>query len=102
MRQPSQTPPASAGRLATQHAERRAIDAGRAEAHERERMREQDEGLIDAARHLLRPAAQLRPKRRQHAGIAGKPAEHAAREADRGVGRFAAEAEARKSRREKA
>ena len=67
---------------------------------EREALYDDDVGLVDAARHLLRPAAQLRPDRRQHAGIAADAAENAADEADRRIGRAAAGAERVQARRE--
>src|ERR1700722_3537636 len=96
---PAEPRPASKRRQARdEERERRAVDAGTAEADERQRMSEENEGLVDGARHLLRPTPQLRPKRRQHAGISGKAAEHAAREADRGVDRLPPPGAARRAR----
>src|SRR5258708_7608151 len=63
-------------------------------------MREQDERLVDTSRRVLGPAAQLRPYRRDDAGIAADPAEDAADESDRAVGRAASESYIRKPRRQ--
>ncbi len=63
-----------------------AVERHRAERGEGRDVNRHDERLIEGARLVLRPAAKLRPDRRQHAGIAAEAAQDAGDEADRDVG----------------
>ena len=67
-----------------------AVERHGAERGEGRDMNRHDERLIEGARLVLRPAAKLRPDRRQHAGIAAEAAQDAADEADRDIGAAAA------------
>ena len=60
------------------------------DTRQRHRLHDDDVGLVDARAPSLRPAAQLRPDRRQNAGIAADAAENAADEADACIGDAAA------------
>ena len=72
---PGRTIPALGGRAPPRRSQR-------SWQHERRRS-----GLIERARHVLWPAAELRPDRRRDAGIAAEPAHDAGEQGYAGVGR---------------
>ena len=83
--QPSQTPASRAGSAAPISTRADVVEGDETGDQQRSNLHDQNEGLIDPARDVLRPAAELGPDRRQHARIAAEPAQDAGDETDRRV-----------------